>query len=1008
MKSRYIALLIAFAATLFSAASQAQVVQLDPQRAAHTATLLPSGLVLIAGGVNEGATLDSALLYNPTTHTFTATGSMTTPRSSHTATLLYDGTVLIAGGDPGSSLPLLKSAEIYHPDTGTFTAAKHGMSISRDKHTATLLHDGRVLIVGGKQADLYDPTTETFSITANAPTNRTSHAAVRLNDDTVLITGGYVGSQPVRDAWVFDPSNTKFTLLAAGMLIPRANHAMTLLHDKTVLVTGGFTGTSPHNEVDIYDPDTQTFIATRHMLYHRSNHDAVLLPNGNVLVVGGTTLESGFLATNEVYDSIQRIWTADNYQMAENRSGMTSTLLLGGNVLVAGGITGSKTLQSAEILDPTTHNFIKISDMRVARNQHSATLLNNGKVLIAAGSTDFVFLDSAEIFDPANNSFTSVPTNSDGKVLQHARKSQTDTLLLNGTVLLTGGKSDNGDLPTCEIYDPSTNTFLSSGLPLMNDGRSLHTATLLPGGDVLVAGGRQGATPIKSSEVYDPMTNVFSQAANLNVQRKRHAAVLLNDGTVLVEGGASVSNGQLVDPGTPTSETFNPATGQWTQRGDMSTGRTEHTATVLADGTVLVAGGISTTLPSDLYHPNTHGFTTVGGLAQTRQRQIAIKLDSHWGALEGQVLEIGGAETGNSVFGGLEKALDSVEIYNPTTASFSLFGTMTEPRQNNTATLLSDGRILIAGGVSSPAISGTAEIVPESAGTPPPTPSPTVIPTPTPSGNLLNISTRADVGTGDNALIGGFIITGGTTPKNVLIRAIGPSLRNANPPIPGALADPVLELHEPDGTVIVNDNWKSDQQGAINATGIPPTSNLESAIVASLAPLDPKVAGSGRYTAVVRGQGGATGIALIEVYDLDSNNPQSIAQLANTSTRGLVETADKVMIGGFIVGPVTPSGSQVLVRAIGPSLPHDQVPNPLLDPTLEIHDVNGNIIASNDNWASADEDAIRATGLAPTDPRESAILLNDLSMGNYTAVLKGKNNTTGVALVEVYHLNSSQ
>ncbi len=185
-------------------------------------------------------------------------------------------------------------------------------------------------------------------------------------------------------------------------------------------------------------------------------------------------------------------------------------------------------------------------------------------------------------------------------------------------------------------------------------------------------------------------------------------------------------------------------------------------------------------------------------------------------------------------------------------------------------------------------------------------------------------------------------------------------------------------------------------------------SNLESAIVASLPPLDPNVPGSGLYTAVVRGNNGGTGVALVEVYDLDFDKPQSVAQLANTSTRGLVETGDDVMIGGFIVGPVPPSGEQVLVRAIGPSLPPDQVSDPLLDPILEIHDGDGNIIASNDDWASSDEAAIRATGLAPTNPHESAILLTNLPAGPYTAQIRGKNGTTGVALVEVYHLNSPQ
>ena len=148
------------------------------------------------------------------------------------------------------------------------------MTIARENHTATLLPDGRVLIVGGKQADTYDPNTQVFTQTPNSPTNRTSHAAVLLPAGTVLITGGYVGRQPVDDAWLFTPSTNKFTLLAATMLIPRANHAMTLMLNNKVLVTGGFSGTSPHDAVDIFDPIQQTFTAGHHMLYHRSNHDA--------------------------------------------------------------------------------------------------------------------------------------------------------------------------------------------------------------------------------------------------------------------------------------------------------------------------------------------------------------------------------------------------------------------------------------------------------------------------------------------------------------------------------------------------------------------------------------------------------------------------------------------------------------------------------------------------------------------------------------------------------------
>jgi hypothetical protein len=703
--SFHLSLLLTIFAFLGTGPAQAQsTIVLTPERVGHAATRLNSGKVLITGGTNETATLNSALLYD-SSGTFTPTGNMISPRAGHTSTLLSDGRVLITGGEQGTGLPLLKTAELYDPSTGQFTLTTTRMTIGREKHTATLLPDGRVLIVGGKQADTYDPITQLFTQTPNSPTNRSSHAAVLLPDGTVLVTGGYTGRIPAADAWVFNPSTNRFTLLSATMLVPRANHAMTLMLDGKVLVTGGFSGSSPKDTVDIFDPIQQMFTAGHHMLYHRANHAALLLPDGRVQVIGGTTLESGFLDINEVYDPNTTIWSV-NSQMTENRGGPTATLLQNGSILVAGGLTGNKTIQTAEILDPTGQ-FTSLGNMQVARNQHTDTLLANGKVLLAAGSTDAVFVKSAELFDPANNSFTLTGS------LSNARKSHTATLLQdNNRVLITGGKSATGDLASAEIYDSSTGQFhLTSP---MNNGRSLHTATLLGNATVLVAAGRKGANPIKTAEIFNPLSETFSLTGELNVQRKRHAANLLLDGTVFVEGGASLSNGQPVNDGTPTAEIYNSGTGTWAIHPpqDMSTGRTEHTATLLPDGTVMVCGGISTLHPSDLYNPASQSFSTTGGLLHQRQRHVSLLLTNPvWGPLVGKVLAIGGAYTGSPVFGGIQVALDTVEMYDPATAQFTLFGTMTEPRQNHTATMLNDGRILIAGGVSSPAVSGTAELV---------------------------------------------------------------------------------------------------------------------------------------------------------------------------------------------------------------------------------------------------------------------------------------------------------
>lgn len=256
-------------------------------------------------------------------------------------------------------------------------------------------------------------------------------------------------------------------------------------------------------------------------------------------------------------------------------------------------------------------------------------------------------------------------------------------------------------------------------------------------------------------------------------------------------------------------------------------------------------------------------------------------------------------------------------------------------------------------------------------------------------GQSLNISTRGRVLTGEGILDGGFIITG-TNLKKVIIRGLGPSL--ASSMLSGLLADPVLELHDSTSLLMTNDNWRDTQEADIEATGIPPSNDAESAIVATLAP--------GAYTAILEGKSGGTGIGLVEVYDL---NLAADSTLGNISTRGFVGTGDDVMIGGFIVAADEGVPDQVIVRAIGPSLVAAGITDPLLDPKLELHDQNGTLIASNDNWKDTQEAEIAATGLAPTDDREAAIL-QTLTAGPYTAIVEGVNATVGIALVEVYTL----
>ena len=270
----------------------------------------------------------------------------------------------------------------------------------------------------------------------------------------------------------------------------------------------------------------------------------------------------------------------------------------------------------------------------------------------------------------------------------------------------------------------------------------------------------------------------------------------------------------------------------------------------------------------------------------------------------------------------------------------------------------------------------------------------TPVPTPTPANvQLLNISGRVLTQGGDKVGIGGFIISG-TNSKTVIIRALGPSMTSGGAPVPGRLDDPMLELRASDGHVIQsNDSWRSTQEQQIQQSGLAPTDNREAAIIVSLP--------AGQYTAIISGANNSSGIGLVEVYDLESTLP---GELGNLAVRADVKTGDNVLISGLILGGSNPR--RVLCRAIGPSLQSQLGSAVLQDPVLELHDANGGTIGTNDNWRNASNASeIEATGLAPTNDNESAVLM-PLGPGNYTSIVRGVNNTTGIAVSEAYKLNN--
>jgi len=247
-------------------------------------------------------------------------------------------------------------------------------------------------------------------------------------------------------------------------------------------------------------------------------------------------------------------------------------------------------------------------------------------------------------------------------------------------------------------------------------------------------------------------------------------------------------------------------------------------------------------------------------------------------------------------------------------------------------------------------------------------------------------------------LIEGFIVQGPSgSIKKILVRAIGPSLIPFG--IPDAVTDPTLGIFNSGNTQIAsNDNWKttqiggiitSDQAAEINGSGLAPSKDPESAIIANLMP--------GSYTAVVRGAGNTIGTGVVDAFDL---SPASTARVANISTRGLIQPGDKLMIAGFIVQ----KGSvRVVVRAIGPSLVAFGIPNALPDTTLQLRDQNGVIVRENDDWMTTQKQELESTGLQPSDPKEAA-LVQTIPPGQYTAQVRGKPESTGIGVVQIYFL----
>lgn len=578
-------------------------------RRVHTATRLPSGKVLVVGGYKPGNTfsdnteLASGELYDPTTGTWTPTGSLLTPRAFHTATLLPSGKVLVAGGKRG--FDRLASAELYDPVTGIWTALPD-MWAPHEEHTATLLRSGKVLIVGGwpdgRSVELYDPVTEQWLPTGSLGVVRALHTATLLPSGKVLAVGGYTSS-----AEVYDPA-TGIWQDVGSMPQVRSKHTAALLPSGQVLVAGGsYGGFFGIESAEVFNPDTGTWLAAGFLRFGLMDHTATVLPDGGVLLSGGfngfedlsalqvyrpdggTWRWAGFPAYRqrpdtiilrdgrvlavaggyagaEIFDPANESWSVTG-SPAVIRFAAATTLLPSGGVLLAGGYS-NEVHSSAEVWNPSTGQWEPTNAMNFKRSGATATLLPSGKVLVVGGGAR-----EAELYDPATGTWKTAGS------LEVSRTGHAATLLLSGKVLVTGGTDGRTILESAELYDPEADTWWPTG-PLLGP-RKVHTATLLPSGSVLVAGGWMPAST--TAEIYDPKTESWKTTGSLTLSRIQHGATLLLSGRVLVAGGGFSDDAR--------AEIYDPVTGSWEVTGALGQNRFVHGTTALPSGEVLVIGG---------------------------------------------------------------------------------------------------------------------------------------------------------------------------------------------------------------------------------------------------------------------------------------------------------------------------------------------------------------------------------------------------------------------------------
>jgi hypothetical protein len=723
--------------------------ELKNARANHTSTLLHDGHVLVCGGDNGLEALNSCELYLPSSGaigSFEDAASMFATRTHHTATLLKDGRVFMAGGSPavttatgenamGNAITdvvpngALNTAEFFESTTGNFVGVFDAMTTARTEHTATLLDDGTVLLVGGADqngaalasAEIFDPRAQTFTPTIGAlEVARFDHTATLMHcgktcsyDGDVLIAGGFnSASQSINFAEFYDPSRKSFYPVPSFMNAPRALHTSSEIDNVGVLIAGGVDNT-PHsgftnlNSGEIFDLNMSSatfgqFVQTGNMADERSGAAAAQVTiNGTAEILitfgGGADFNGAFFSS-----------LASSAQYNPDSSAMTFA-------------TGPVSPPNPACTNLT----INPSGCAVTRTAHTATVLSDGRLLIVGGyEATAVRLPTAEIYSLKNKSFAEL-----SQTMSEPRVFQTSSVIATGAphagdIVIAGGD------PPCdgsaERYETNSGDFLPIG-PMTSPNRcSFFTATPLSDGRILYTGGLDINTNVlNTAELYNPATDSFTAAGNLNTPRWGHAAIQLNDNTgdVLIIGGNSASGNCFLDSScasgflntaelfipTPTGGSFMPIAAPMNDDRFFASANNlpANALNVLANG-VLIAGG-SGDNEAEAYNPatQTFPFTTTMNFIRFFQTATTLSLSN----MQELVLEAGGS--GRNAFDDLIP-ISAAEIFDPSIGVFCGTGDMTTARAFQTATLLNTGtdnaQVLVAGGFGENSSLGTAEL----------------------------------------------------------------------------------------------------------------------------------------------------------------------------------------------------------------------------------------------------------------------------------------------------------